>query len=525
MKRRRQVAKYRPLRIVPVFTRARQTLAANPDILNFLENMLVPATIEYIGELLSVIRVSGTLRINRQCKLMWEDGSCKTFFGVPDCGTHQIPQEHLAHDQQCAFPATSQNPQCTALAGGAGVTNADYVMYVSAEHGGEAASSCGDGQLTAGESESVAYAGMCFRDQFDRPIAGFANFCPLSLSLDPQDFEMQKMLATHEFMHALGFSLSILAWFRFPDGTSRTDRLSNGQPASFDPQRQMWVPSANTMRQSTENGKLAAKIVTEKVVQKAREFFDCATLDGMELEDQGGDGTALAHWEQRIARFDVMVGESEKDEEYMSPITLALFEDSGWYKAQYSAIAASTGVNWWGRNAGCGFLQNRCIENGEAAYPKFWCTEPEKRMCTSRFLSAGKCSTARYIAPLPAFSQYFSSDVQLGGCNQLMDYCPVVLPMKFANGRSGLCTDGRNLGAPYHGEAYSHAARCFESNLLIKKIGNSVFSFPPGKDGTSGRCYVASCSADLRTLCKSSWVPALFQDKASASPSRAGTDG
>ena len=101
----------------------------------------------------------------------------------------------------------------------------------------------------------------------------------------------------------------------------------------------MWVPSTNTMRQSTESGKLVTKVVTENVVQKvpkpsptgyspilstgtigcssvaaavaggmgvcqAREFFDCDTLDGMELEDQGGDGTALAHWEQRIARCD-----------------------------------------------------------------------------------------------------------------------------------------------------------------------------------------------------------------------------
>ena len=28
--------------------------------------------------------------------------------------------------------------------------------------------------------------------------------------------------------------------------------------------------------------------------------FGCATLQGVELENQGGSGTAMDHWEQRI---------------------------------------------------------------------------------------------------------------------------------------------------------------------------------------------------------------------------------
>ena len=28
--------------------------------------------------------------------------------------------------------------------------------------------------------------------------------------------------------------------------------------------------------------------------------FGCATLEGVELENQGGPGTAMDHWEQRI---------------------------------------------------------------------------------------------------------------------------------------------------------------------------------------------------------------------------------
>lgn len=41
-------------------------------------------------------------------------------------------------------------------------------------------------------------------------------------------------------------------------------------------------------------------IVTPKVVEEVRNHFNCSKLEGAELEDQGGEGTALTHWEKRI---------------------------------------------------------------------------------------------------------------------------------------------------------------------------------------------------------------------------------
>lgn len=46
-------------------------------------------------------------------------------------------------------------------------------------------------------------------------------------------------------------------------------------------------------------------IVTPRVVEEVRKHFNCSTLEGAELEDQGGEGTALTHWEKRI--FEVSV--------------------------------------------------------------------------------------------------------------------------------------------------------------------------------------------------------------------------
>ncbi|VDO35065.1 unnamed protein product [Haemonchus placei] len=41
-------------------------------------------------------------------------------------------------------------------------------------------------------------------------------------------------------------------------------------------------------------------IVTPKVREEVRRHFNCSTLEGAELENQGGRGTVGAHWEKRI---------------------------------------------------------------------------------------------------------------------------------------------------------------------------------------------------------------------------------
>ena len=71
-----------------------------------------------------------------------------------------------------------------------------------------------------------------------------------------------------------------------------------------------------------------------QVLAKGREFFGCDTLNGVELENQPtGSSCQLlgSHWEQRLLRDDLMASTSTSFERYLSPMTLALFADSGWY--------------------------------------------------------------------------------------------------------------------------------------------------------------------------------------------------
>ena len=77
------------------------------------------------------------------------------------------------------------------------------------------------------------------------------------------------------------------------------------------------------------------KVTSPAVLAKGRAYFGCDTLNGVELENQptaGGCSLIGSHWEQRILASDLMASTSDgSGTVVISPMTLAIFEDSGWY--------------------------------------------------------------------------------------------------------------------------------------------------------------------------------------------------
>ena len=53
-------------------------------------------------------------------------------------------------------------------------------------------------------------------------------------------------------------------------------------------------------------------IVTPRVIKEVRAHFNCDELEGAELEDQGGDGTALTHWEKRVFEVSLLFIKKKK---------------------------------------------------------------------------------------------------------------------------------------------------------------------------------------------------------------------
>ena len=71
-------------------------------------------------------------------------------------------------------------------------------------------------------------------------------------------------------------------------------------------------------------------LTTPKILEFARNFLNCPTVDGIPLENDGGNGSLGAHWERMVLFNEVMTASTIKDSVF-SGFTASLIADSGWY--------------------------------------------------------------------------------------------------------------------------------------------------------------------------------------------------
>ncbi|VDM52059.1 unnamed protein product [Angiostrongylus costaricensis] len=352
--RQRRAAKsepsFEPLRIYLHYDKSVLELSSEKQL--FVNSSLLPEAAGYWENALRVARTDGPIRLRRKCvssyyyfqnekKTVACDRGCREW---TTCGDAIIPQEHLL----------------VSLLGTLSVKwnleDADFVLYVTA--------------ISTKRCDSVdtlAYAAHCQQEAvLDRPVAGHVNLCPSALSTHRHDREILLSTVKHEILHALGFSVGLYAFFRDEHGKPRTKRNRYGKPISLNKELGYydWDRSTITtlLRQDwwTGDGRVVHPVhmvVTPRVVDEARRHFACGSLEGAELENQGGDGTALTHWEKRVFENEAMTGTHTQNPVY-SRVTLALLEDSGWYKSNYEKAEELH----WGRKLGCDFVKKSCGE-------------------------------------------------------------------------------------------------------------------------------------------------------------------
>jgi leishmanolysin-like peptidase len=429
-----------PLRILMVYDESVYRLdEAKFELIN---NTILPEAVKFWEQALMVRETKEVIRLNRKCEstqvfvknsLTHCIDSCKP---ITMCGEVQVPEEHLdvcrvcnATGQDCRVDSNSR--------AGPGIEGADFVFYVSARQ----TERCHKG-LT------VAYAAHCQQESaLDRPIAGHANLCPDSISTKPQELSTLLSTVKHEILHALGFSVSLYAFFRDENGNPRTPRKPDTGKPYLNEKLQIHQWSDSTIKKFVRE-KWAVKgghikrvvdmMVTPRVKEEARRHFNCSILEGAELEDQGGEGTALTHWEKRILENEAMTG-THTQSPVFSRITLALMEDSGWYKANYSMASPLS----WGKNMGCDFAMKSCkdwiISNtrkGKSIHP--FCSkvkrDPLQTECTDDRNSVALCNLVRHEFPLPPEYQNFDklahvetgNEMYFGGSVSLADHCPYI---------------------------------------------------------------------------------------------------
>ena len=89
-------------------------------------------------------------------------------------------------------------------------------------------------------------------------------------------------------------------------------------------------PIEETVKQINIAGINYTAIVVPECLEHARKHFNCSTLEGVPLENGGGDGSAGSHWEKLYLSNTYMNSVTEFPG-YMSNFTLSLLNGSGWY--------------------------------------------------------------------------------------------------------------------------------------------------------------------------------------------------
>ncbi|XP_023329956.1 leishmanolysin-like peptidase isoform X1 [Eurytemora carolleeae] len=279
---------------------------------------------------------------------------------------------------------------------------------------------------------------------------------------------------------------------RDKDGKPLTERGEDGKPpVNQELQVRQW--SDRIIKTVTRDWKVRGGtrertvnvVVTPAVKREVQAHFNCETLEGAELEDQGGDGTAFTHWEKRIFQNEAMTGTVHTDNPIYSRLSLALMEDSGWYIPDYSLASSLS----WGAGAGCDFPTKSCKElmalaeekDSSSPFCNTMMQNAEKTYCTDDDLSVGSCNLVKYSSKIPRIYQNFDSiegvedaDLEyIGSSVILADYCPYVQEFSWLGGggvgggedpRGTRCDSAENApdqDSNYALETYGTESRCF----------------------------------------------------------------
>eukprot|EP00455_Lapot_gusevi_P004587 TRINITY_DN11889_c0_g1_i7.p1 TRINITY_DN11889_c0_g1~~TRINITY_DN11889_c0_g1_i7.p1 ORF type:complete len:398 (+),score=16.36 TRINITY_DN11889_c0_g1_i7:49-1242(+) len=227
-------------------------------------------------------------------------------------------------------------------------------------------------------------------------------------------------------------------------------------------------------------GKSVTMMLSPRALAAGKEYFQCSTMTGVEIEDQGGSGTAGSHWEKRILYTEYICGILSSVATYISSLTLGYFEDKGYYVADYSW--AQNGSMAFGKGRGCSFVNNKC--NTQTGLPEFcFDTTASNQYCSPDFLGQGYCGVAEYSSALASNFQYFS-DPNEGGAVSLSDYCPTGLAYSNRVCIDGSTTDSQNI----YGNTYGSASRCFQSSMVQS-------GYSPGDASVSTRCFPITCTS------------------------------
>ncbi|XP_059037632.1 ciliated left-right organizer metallopeptidase [Mustela lutreola] len=399
--------------------------------------------------MLTVPPVQGPLLLSRDpaqyCHAVWGDPDAPNYhrcsllnpgYQGESCLGAKIPDAHLRG--YALWP--EHGPPQLVQPDGPGVQDTDFLLYVWVAH----TSKC------RGEPSVIAYAACCQLDSEDRPLAGTIIYCAQHLSSPSLSHSDIVTVTLHELLHALGFSGQLFKkWRDCPSGPSVRENCS-------------------TRQQVTRRDEWGQLLLTTPAVSHslARHLGVPGTSPGVPLEEEG---PLSSHWEARLLQGSIMTATFDGARRTrLDPITLAAFEDSGWYRVNHSVAEELP----WGQGSG---LEFGLVTTCGAGSSDFFCTGSGLG-CHYLHLDKGSCS----------------SDPMLEGCRM---YKPLANGSECWKKENGFPPGAENP----HGEIYHSQSRCFLANLTSHLLHEDETRHPseiphPMEAELTGRCYLHQCT-------------------------------
>ncbi|KAJ1137260.1 hypothetical protein NDU88_003673 [Pleurodeles waltl] len=413
-----------------------------------------------ISRALAVRHVPGRLLLSRNvnlyCRSVWRDPASPNFnkcsfadqsYLIESCLEVTIPDEHL--EGYAIWPEYGDVPREVMQEDGVGVTGADFILYVKVA----STDKC------YREPSVIAYASYCQLDHTGRPVAGAIIFCKAHLEKAVSRQEDVVQVTLHEVLHALGFSRSL---------------FEKWKDCTYAPAIGVNCSSRTRVTNTDEIGQV--RIFTPSVMKKMKAHLGGGHT-GAPLENQDTNGLPSSHWEARVLQGSIMTASlPDARITQLDEITLAAFEDTGWYQVNGSAAERLV----WGQGAGADFgLTSTCGKNSS----KYFCTGSGSG-CHYMHLHKGRCST----------------DPFLDGCRM---YKPLTNGSEcWLEGNHVQMDSENNFGEIYHADS-----RCFFSTL-IKEV--PLLQGPsPASEMVHGCCYLHRCVAQSEYQVKVAGSPWL----------------
>lgn len=215
-------------------------------------------------------------------------------------------------------------------------TNTDFILFVG---------------LEGGNSHYDPWVNPCLLDPSTmRPTSGVMFVSTNFATVNRLEIERHFYKVLHAMMHMLALHESLIP--RYPIGQE------------------------NVLAIVLANGAYRYAVKTPGVVAAARAHFNCPSLEGVLVEDEGSDQLLVKHWEKTTLGNDILTN-GITGRPVVSNITLNLLNDVGWYSVNF----ASAERLFWGQGRGCAF-----VSAFGSPFPEFAPIDAEFS-CTADFLS------------------------------------------------------------------------------------------------------------------------------------------